>query len=823
MKTKICLVLVLLAITKCYSQGNRPLTLWYTKPAANWNEALPIGNGRLAAMVFGTPALERLQLNEETVWAGEPGNNVPEGVYDSIVVIRRLLLAGRYKEAQDMSNRVFPRQAPSNSNYGMPYQPVGNLLIRFPGHDAVKNYYRDLDIQNAIATVSYTSGGISFRREMFASLADGVIIVRLTADKPHSITCTLNTSSPHKIHEVHTLRNKQLILGGIAGSVDNKTGRVQFEAQVQPLVEGGTITSTDSSLVIKGANTATIYVSIGTNYRSYKDVSGNPSARAARFLVPALAEKYALAKDAHTRLYRKYFDRVKLDLGTTGQVKKPTNIRIAEFNSTLDPQLVSLYFQFGRYLLISGSQPGTQPTNLQGKWNDLLSPPWDSKYTININTEMNYWPAEPTNLSELHQPLFAMIKDLSQTGKESASKMYHARGWNAHHNTDLWRITGPVDGGFYGMWPMGGAWLTQHLWYHYLYTGDKAFLKEVYPILKGAAAFYVDVLQEEPTHHWLVVAPSMSPENNYQNGVGLSAGTTMDNQLVFDVFSNAITAAGLLQADKAFADTLILKRAQLPPMQIGQYGQLQEWLQDWDRQASTHRHVSHLYGLFPSNQISLYRNPELFEAARTALIGRGDKSTGWSMGWKVNWWARLLDGNHAYKLISDQLAPAPMETKGQNGGTYPNLFDAHPPFQIDGNFGCTSGIAEMLVQSHDGAIQLLPALPDVWPSGSVKGLVTRGGFVVDVTWKDHKLETVRIRSKLGGNCRLRVYNELKAPANVQLAKAKGANSNPFFLVADVKHPLVSDKAKLNPVQVKQVFEYDIPTAAGKVYVFTTSK
>ncbi|WP_342588255.1 glycoside hydrolase family 95 protein [Hymenobacter wooponensis] len=801
------------------TQAQNPMVLWYAKPAANWNEALPIGNGRLAAMVFGQPGREQLQLNEETVWAGEPGNNVVSGVYEGVQGIRKLLFEGKYKEAQDLSNKIFPRKAAPTSNYGMPYQTVGNLLLTFPGHETATNYYRDLDIQQAVVKVRYQVKGITYTRETFASLPDQVIVVRLTASKPGSITCRLGLNSPQLIHRVQTEPTK-LVLTGVSGSHDNKAGKVKFQAHIVPKVEGGTLTSTDSTLQITGATAATVYISIGTNFKNYHDLSGDESAKAGSYLPAALARAYPAAKAAHVASYRRYFDRVSLNLGSTEAVKKPTDVRLAEFAAGHDPGLAALYFQFGRYLLICSSQPGTQPANLQGKWNDKLAPPWDSKYTVNINTEMNYWPAEVTNLPELHQPLFSMLKALAETGRESASAIYHARGWNMHHNTDLWRITGNVDGGFYGMWPMGGAWLTQHLWQHYLFTGNHAFLREYYPVLKGAALFYADALQEEPSHKWLVVAPSMSPENTYQSGVGVSAGTTMDNQLVFDVFTNAIRAAAILNTDQPFADTLRCLLNRLPPMQVGQHNQLQEWLQDWDKPDDKHRHVSHLYGLYPSQQISPYANPELFAAAQNSLVYRGDKSTGWSMGWKVNLWARLLDGNRAYKLIADQLSPAGTEASGQNGGTYPNLLDAHPPFQIDGNFGCTSGIAEMLVQSHDGAIDILPALPDAWPTGEVKGLVARGGYVVDLAWAKGKVTHLQITSRLGGNCRVRLHSQVAAGGKAKLTPARGTNPNPFYQNAAIQPPLISAKATIKKPVLAPSFVYDLNTKAGATYTFS---
>jgi alpha-L-fucosidase 2 len=543
------------------------------------------------------------------------------------------------------------------------------------------------------------------------------------------------------------------------------------------------------------------------------------SARALPYLSAARARTYDELLGRHLGAYQSYFERVALNLGNSTSAL-PTDERIAAFARSNDPELAAMYYQFGRYLLISSSQPGGQPANLQGIWNDQTNPPWDSKYTININTEMNYWPAEKSNLSELHEPLFRMIAELSETGRQTAMSMYGADGWVAHHNTDLWRISGVVDGAFWGMWPMGGAWLSQHLWERYLYTGDRQFLESVYPILKSACEFYQDFLIEEPENRWLVVSPSISPENvPSNNGSSVVAGATMDNQILFDLFSKTIRAASILGRDAALMAEFQAILERLPPMQIGRFGQLQEWMDDWDNPNDQHRHVSHLYGLFPSNQISPYSSPELFDAARTTLEHRGDVSTGWSMGWKVNFWARLLDGNHALALIRNQLTPQ----AGESGGTYPNLFDAHPPFQIDGNFGCTSGITEMLLQSHDGAIHVLPALPDAWTAGGVSGLRAYGGFELDFSWQDRTLKELVIRSALGGNCRLRVPNELVSSDGTPLQPATGRNPNSFFDTPEIKEPIISSSADLNEVVLPPSVLVDLPTEAGKSYVLVAKQ
>ncbi|HSC52968.1 MAG TPA: glycoside hydrolase family 95 protein [Phnomibacter sp.] len=809
--------LLLVASLSASAQDNLPLKLWFNKPSGKtWENALPIGNGRLGAAVYGNVETEIIQLNEHTVWSGSPNRNDNLLAFDSLGEIRKLIFEGKQKDAEQLANKVIV----SKKSHGQMFLPVGDLRLKFEGHDSYEKYYRELDIEKAIAKTSYSIGGITYTREVLASLPDRVIVLNLTASKPASLSFQAFFAAAMPNTTVKALPGNQLSISGVTVDHESVKGMLKYKGIAQLKTKGGTVLSTDNSLLVKNADEVTIYISIASNFNNYNDVNGNENERAASWLNKAVVKPwYAIAKE-HTKAFQQYFNRVKFNLGAGGEAAKlPTDERLKQFANTNDPNFVTLYYQFGRYLLISCSQPGGQPATLQGIWNNKVHPPWDSKYTININTEMNYWPAEKTNLAELHEPLISMVKELSVTGRQTAHDMYGARGWMAHHNTDLWRINGSVDGAFWGAWPNGGGWLSQHLWEHYLYSGDKKYLASVYDVLKGAALFYADYLVKHPKYGWLVINPDESPENapRAHQGSSLDAGVTMTNQIIFDVFSSVIRASSVLGKDAAFADTLKHLRSQLPPMQIGQSGQLQEWLDDVDNPRDNHRHISHLYGLFPSSQISPYRTPELYSAAKNTLIQRGDISTGWSMGWKVNWWAKMLDGNHAYKLIQNQLTPV---GTGE-GGTYNNLFDAHPPFQIDGNFGCTSGITEMLMQSDDGVMALLPALPDLWlAKGSITGLRARGGFeLISMEWRDGKLVKAVIKSTLGGNLRLRVPNEVKSASGVTMKKANGKNTNLFYQTEEIAAPKISEKATVSKPDLKPVWSYDITTQPGKLYVF----
>ncbi|WP_327048764.1 glycoside hydrolase N-terminal domain-containing protein [Microbispora sp. NBC_01189] len=722
------------------------LALWYDASAGtDWLRALPIGNGRLGAMVFGNVDTERLQLNEDTIWAGGPYDQSNTRGAGALAQIRQLIFQSQWSQAQTLIDQNML----GNPSAQLAYQTVGNLRLTFGSNSGVSEYSRFLDLTTATTTTTYLQNGVRYRREVLASAPDQVIAIRLTADRGGSITFSATFDSPQR-----TTRSSPdgttVALDGVSGDQRGLAGKVRFLALARAVADGGTVSSSGGTLQVRGANSVTVYVSIGSSYVNYKDTGGDYQGIARRYLDAVNGRTYDDVRSRHVADYQRLFGRTTLDLGRTSAADQPTDVRIAQHANTNDPQFSVLLFQYGRYLLISSSRPGTQPANLQGIWNDSLSPAWDSKYTLNANLPMNYWPTNTTNLPECFEPVFRMINDLTVSGARTARVEYNAGGWVTHHNTDGWRGSSVVDFASAGMWQTGGAWLSTMIWDHYLFTGDVDFLRQYYPAMKGAAQFFLETLVQEPSLGYLVTNPSNSPELNHHSGVSVCAGPTMDNQILRDLFNGCAKASEVLGTDATFRSQVLAARDRLPPMKVGSRGNIQEWLYDWVETEPQHRHISHLYGLHPSNQITKRGTPTLYNAARRTLELRGDDGTGWSLAWKINYWARMEEGDRARNLIrllvrTDRLAP--------------NMFDLHPPFQIDGNFGATSGIAEMLLQSHNGELHVLPALPSAWSTGKVQGLRGRGGYTVGATWSSGAITEILVKFDRAGtvNVRSRIF------------------------------------------------------------------
>lgn len=818
------------------------LKIWFTEPAQYWEEALPLGNGRQGMMVFGGVQTERLQLNDLTLWSGGPKQwNNPKAV-TVLPQVREAIFEEDYGRADSLWKQA---QGP----YVARYLTLGSLFLNF-GIDSTQTseYYRDLNLNNAIATVRYKMAGNTYTRESFISYPDKVMVVKLNSQQAGGLSFTASFDNPIR-HSVEAAADDHLVMRGKAPKhvahresepqqiiyAEDSTGEgMNFEVHLKVQTKGGKTMADGDGLSVQNADEIVLLITTGTSYHGFDKSPGlegkDPAKEALDALNSAAEKSFSQLTERHIADYQQLLNRVALDLGEHAEaISLPTDARLRRFSEgSTDNQLMEVFFQFGRYLMIASSRPGNPASNLQGLWNPHVQPPWGSNYTVNINTEMNYWPAEVTNLSECHEPMFDLIRKLAINGTQTAQVNYNMPGWVAHHNTDIWGQTGPT-GGYewdprgtarWSAWPMAGGWMCQHLWEHYAFTGDEEFLAETaWPLMKGAVEFYLHWLVENE-EGYLVSIPASSPENSFKIGgeaYALSMASTMDMAIIWDLFNNAVRTMEVLDTDPALKGRVEAAIAKLYPPHIGQYGQLQEWYKDWDDPEDEHRHLSHLFGLHPGRQISPRLTPELAAATKQSLEMRGDEGTGWSRAWKINWWARLEDGDHAYFLIRNLFKPVIPggETQYHGGGLYNSLLDAHPPFQIDGNFGGTAGMAEMLLQSHTDVVHILPALPSVWPEGKVKGLKARGDFEVDMNWKDGKLVKATIHSDLGGNCRIRTAQPLQQMDG--LTEAEGKNPNHFFTYPSLTEPVISPEADVEPLHLPKVYEYDLATEAGKVY------